>query len=73
MRAPIHEPHKIKTVRLVSFPTHDERKRHLAARDGDDMAFDVHAHRPGLERGRGELLDVAAAAQHRADAGDELT
>lgn len=30
MRAPIHEPHKIKTVRLVSFPTHDERKRHLA-------------------------------------------
>ncbi|HET9250663.1 MAG TPA: beta-eliminating lyase-related protein, partial [Candidatus Eisenbacteria bacterium] len=30
MRAPIHEPHKIKTVRLVSFPTHEERKRHLA-------------------------------------------
>jgi tyrosine phenol-lyase len=28
---PIHEPHKIKTVRLVSFPTLEERKRHLAA------------------------------------------
>jgi tyrosine phenol-lyase len=28
---PIHEPHKIKTVRLVSFPTPEERKRHLAA------------------------------------------
>jgi tyrosine phenol-lyase len=27
---PIHEPHKIKTVRLVSFPTLEERKRHLA-------------------------------------------
>ncbi len=27
---PIHEPHKIKTVRLVSFPTPEERKRHLA-------------------------------------------
>jgi tyrosine phenol-lyase len=27
---PPHEPHKIKTVRLVSFPTHEERKRHLA-------------------------------------------
>ena len=27
---PIHEPHKIKTVRLVSFPTVEERKRHLA-------------------------------------------
>jgi tyrosine phenol-lyase len=30
MRPPIHEPHKIKTVRLVSFPTSEERKRHLA-------------------------------------------
>jgi tyrosine phenol-lyase len=30
MRPPVHEPHKIKTVRLVSFPTHDERKRYLA-------------------------------------------
>jgi tyrosine phenol-lyase len=28
--APIHEPHKIKTVRLVSFPSPEERKRHLA-------------------------------------------
>lgn len=28
---PIHEPHKIKTVRLLSFPTLEERKRHLAA------------------------------------------
>ena len=28
--APLHEPHKIKTVRLVSFPTPEERKRHLA-------------------------------------------
>jgi tyrosine phenol-lyase len=27
---PLHEPHKIKTVRLVSFPTLEERKRHLA-------------------------------------------
>jgi tyrosine phenol-lyase len=27
---PIHEPHKIKTVRLVSFPTLEERRRHLA-------------------------------------------
>ncbi|MCP3977982.1 MAG: tryptophanase [bacterium] len=26
----IHEPHKIKTVRLVDFPTLDERKKHLA-------------------------------------------
>lgn len=28
--APTHEPHKIKTVRLVSFPTLEERKRYLA-------------------------------------------
>jgi tyrosine phenol-lyase len=28
---PSYEPHKIKTVRLVSFPTLEERKRHLAA------------------------------------------
>ena len=28
---PTYEPHKIKTVRLVSFPTLEERKRHLAA------------------------------------------
>ena len=28
--APSHEPHKIKTVRLVSFPTLEERKRRLA-------------------------------------------
>src|SRR5690242_12542690 len=27
---PRHEPHKIKTVRLISFPTAEERKRHLA-------------------------------------------
>jgi len=27
---PIHEPHKTKTVRLVSFPTPEERKRNLA-------------------------------------------
>ena len=27
---PIHEPHKIKTVRLISFPTVEERKRFLA-------------------------------------------
>ena len=27
---PLHEPHKIKTVRLVSFPTLEERKRYLA-------------------------------------------
>jgi tyrosine phenol-lyase len=30
-KTPLHEPHKIKTVRLISFPTLDERKRHLAA------------------------------------------
>ena len=29
--APTHEPHKIKTVRLLSFPTVEERKKHLAA------------------------------------------
>jgi tyrosine phenol-lyase len=28
---PAHEPHKIKTIRLLSFPTLEERKRHLAA------------------------------------------
>ena len=27
---PVHEPHKIKTVRLLSFPTLEERKKHLA-------------------------------------------
>ena len=27
---PVAEPHKIKTVRLLSFPTIEERKRHLA-------------------------------------------
>ena len=27
---PLHEPHKIKTVRLISFPTLEERKRRLA-------------------------------------------
>ncbi|MCC6129887.1 MAG: hypothetical protein IT186_08150, partial [Acidobacteria bacterium] len=26
---PIHEPHKIKTVRSISFPTPEERKRNL--------------------------------------------
>lgn len=30
MRAPLHEPHKIKTVRLLSFPSFEERKKHLA-------------------------------------------
>jgi tyrosine phenol-lyase len=30
MRIPLHEPHKIKTVRLVAFPTLQERKRNLA-------------------------------------------
>jgi len=28
---PLHEPHKIKTVRPIAFPTLAERKRHLAA------------------------------------------
>ncbi len=27
---PLHEPHKIKTVRLLSFPSFEERKKHLA-------------------------------------------
>ena len=27
---PLHEPHKIKTVRLISFPTLEERKRNLS-------------------------------------------
>jgi tyrosine phenol-lyase len=36
INGPVHEPHKIKTVRLVSFPTHEERKRHLA-----DVHFNV--------------------------------
>lgn len=27
---PVAEPHKIKTVRLLSYPTPDERKRYLA-------------------------------------------
>ena len=27
---PLHEPHKIKTVRLLTFPTIEERKRHLS-------------------------------------------
>ncbi|MBK9091179.1 MAG: hypothetical protein IPL90_19935 [Holophagales bacterium] len=27
---PLHEPHKIKTVRLIAFPTLEERKRNLA-------------------------------------------
>lgn len=29
-RIPQHEPHKIKTVRLMPFPTFEERKKHLA-------------------------------------------
>jgi tyrosine phenol-lyase len=33
---PRHEPHKIKTVRLISFPSLEERKRHLA-----DAQFNV--------------------------------
>ena len=28
---PLHEPHKTKTVRLLSFPTVEERKKHLAS------------------------------------------
>ena len=28
---PVHEPHKVKTVRPIAFPTLDERKRNLAA------------------------------------------
>ena len=34
--APVSEPHKIKTVRLLSFPTPEERKKHLA-----DARFNV--------------------------------
>jgi tyrosine phenol-lyase len=34
--APVSEPHKIKTVRLLSFPTLEERKKHLA-----DAGFNV--------------------------------
>ena len=34
--APVAEPHKIKTVRLLSFPTLEERKKHLA-----DAGFNV--------------------------------
>jgi tyrosine phenol-lyase len=33
---PVHEPHKIKTVRLLAFPTPEERKKHLA-----DVRFNV--------------------------------
>ena len=33
---PSHEPHKIKTVRLLSFPTVEERRKHLA-----DARFNV--------------------------------
>ncbi len=29
-KAPLHEPHKIKTVRLLSFPSVEERKQYLA-------------------------------------------
>ncbi len=29
-KVPVCEPHKIKTVRLLSFPTREERKKHLA-------------------------------------------
>jgi tyrosine phenol-lyase len=36
MRTPTHEPHKIKTVRPLSFPTLDERRKHLA-----DARFNV--------------------------------
>lgn len=35
-QVPIHEPHKIKTVRLLHFPTLEERKRHLV-----DAKFNV--------------------------------
>lgn len=28
---PVHEPHKIKTIRPIAFPTLEERKRALAA------------------------------------------
>ena len=33
MSTPLCEPHKIKTVRLLSFPTREERKKHLAEAD----------------------------------------
>lgn len=35
-QAPVAEPHKIKTVRLLAFPTPEERKKHLA-----DAGFNV--------------------------------
>ena len=35
-KAPIHEPHKIKTIRPLNFPTLEERKRHLV-----DAKFNV--------------------------------
>ncbi|PKN20218.1 MAG: hypothetical protein CVU65_17610 [Deltaproteobacteria bacterium HGW-Deltaproteobacteria-22] len=35
-KAPVHEPHKIKTIRLLNFPTLEERKRHLV-----DARFNV--------------------------------
>ncbi|GAF97010.1 unnamed protein product, partial [marine sediment metagenome] len=38
-KVPACEPHKIKTVRLLSFPTREERKKYLA--DADFNVFNL--------------------------------
>ncbi|AGS33896.1 prephenate dehydrogenase [Corynebacterium maris DSM 45190] len=51
-----------------------ERHGHRLPADGDGVALDVHAHAPALEDlvVLDDLFLLAAAAQDRADAGDEL-
>ncbi|KIX78571.1 hypothetical protein SF12_08360 [Streptomyces sp. MBRL 601] len=49
-----------------------ERQVDLAAGDGDHVPVDVHPHRAGLQGLRYGLLRFAPAAQHGADAGDQL-
>src|SRR5581483_7132816 len=51
-----------------------ERQRDRLTIDRHDVTFDVHAHRTRLEHAVGatEVVGVGAAAQHRANAGDQL-
>src|SRR5512133_642733 len=69
---PIHEPHKTKTVRLVSFPTPEERKRSLARAHFNvfnmtpsEIAFDMVSYGTGAmsqEQISGQLIGDEAYA-----------
>lgn len=59
-RVPTHEPHKIKTVRLIPFPSFEERKKHLAA-----VQFNVFGLTPSQVNYDMVSLGTAATSQEQ--------